>query len=117
MSNPPPFWSDNDRPTASTSGSASMSAEPNLTRMVSTALERMDSVLHMNTLLFVNQMRIDAEIQRLNAEKRRVAENARARCVKDVRMSLIAEFTIRSFRKEIGGLRCGVTSRMGRPHT
>jgi len=51
----------------------------NLTAMLSSALTRMDAVLQMNTLLFVNQMRIDAEIQKINTAKRKIADNTRAR--------------------------------------
>ena len=47
--------------------------------MLSSALTRMDAVLQMNTLLFVNQMRIDAEIQKINTAKRKIADNTRAR--------------------------------------
>jgi hypothetical protein len=50
-----------------------------LTSMLSSALGRMDAVLQMNSLLFVNQMRIDAEIQAINATRRKITDNTRAR--------------------------------------
>lgn len=50
-----------------------------LATMMASTLHRMDAVLQMNTLLFVNQMRIDSEVQAINAARRKIADNTRAR--------------------------------------